>query len=98
MDSVLDNGKPTMAYRENDFGIRRILSEMQSGNHNDTPCFNTFSGDPIPGKDKVSYAQWTFEVRSAKDHYPEGILKKDSQIIKGCCSKSVEILRPQGQN
>ena len=76
MDSGIDNDKHAHIHKENDYGIERLLSKVQKGHHHGKPHFNTLSGDPTPTNASVSYVQWAFEVQSAKDQYPEGVLKE----------------------
>ena len=51
-----------------------LLSTFMDGLRMGTPRINTFSWDATPGKTKVSFEQWHYDVRCTKDHYPEVVV------------------------
>ena len=59
-----------------------------------TPRINTFSGDATPGKTKVSFEQWYYEVQYAMEHYPEAVAWES--IIRSLKGAAVDMARYMG--
>ena len=64
-----------------------LLSMLVAGLRMGTPWISTFSGDATPGKTKVSFVQWYYEVQSIKDHYPEAVVQESIiRSLKGAAA------------
>ena len=73
----------------------QLITALTSGLHIDTPKISTFSGDMAPGKTKVSYEQWSHEVQSIKDHYPESVVRESiMRSLKGAAADMAHYMGP----
>ena len=81
VDSGVDSDKHVHVHKENDYDTERLLSEIQKGSLHGTPYFSTFSADPTPNKNEVSYLQQAFEIQSVKHQYPKCVLKEGNNVI-----------------
>ena len=59
-----------------------------------TPRLSFFSGEDSPGKNKKTYEQWIFDVKTIRPSYPEGLLKE--AIFSSLKGSAADIARGLG--
>ena len=62
----------------------QLITALTLGLQIGTPKISTFSGNVAPNKTEVSYKEWSHEMQSIKDHYPESVVRESiMQSLKG---------------